>query len=433
MGSLISAPLSAAGTCLGGCFGSCVATGCCKLAASGSVSSAKAARFVLIWLQVFTTALAFLLSATAEQWLPWTCEKLDVVGMGSVGVCSCRADSNLQCWKEQMILRSEAAGTAVFLALMFMSISGCAEGAARSYSIAKFMAIVLLIFISLFLPNPVLSGFGTVATAASAVFLVAQAVLLIDFGYTWNELWYANAEEARRREVGPKGYRMWTSAIILASAALFLGSIIISVYLLTVFQDGGERAFNIVAMLMSFVLLLVSITGWCEHGALLTSCVVMAYTVWLMCEAFSVAPQQPLQLPSWAGLTLCSLSLLSTAAGAGGWGEAQASSSSSSGGPSSGAPRSERADSPLAAAAAESGQAGAAAEEAEAALTSSEAWRFAASCGIHASAAIYVASSLAPRSGHATFGLRVTAVFLSLGLYGWSLVAPKVLKGRRFN
>lgn len=331
-----------------------------------------------------------------------------------------------------MILRSEAAGTAVFLALMFMAISGCAEGAARSYSVAKFMAVVLLNFIAIFLPNSVFSGFGTVATAASALFLVAQAVLLIDFGYTWNEVWYGNALEARRREVGPKGYRMWLAAMLLASAALLLGSIIVSIYLLTKFQDSGERAFNVIAVLMSFVLLVVSITDWCEHGALLTSCVVIAYTVWLLCEAFSVAPSHPLALPSWAGLTLCAASLLSTAAGAGGWGAAEetapsASQTSAVPAPSGGA---ERAETPLAAA--ENGEAGR--EEAESAqMTSSEAWRFAAACGIHASAAIYVASSLAPRSGNATFGLRVTAVFASLCLYGWSLVAPKVLTGRRFN
>jgi len=334
-----------------------------------------------------------------------------------------------------MILRSEAAGTAVFLALMFMAISGCAEGAARSYSVAKFMAVVLLIFIAIFLPNSVFSVFGTVATAASALFLVAQAVLLIDFGYSWNEVWYGNALEARRREVGPKGYRMWLAAMLLASAALLLGSIIVSIYLLTKFQDGGERAFIVIAMLMSLVLLVVSIAAWCEHGALLTSCLVTAYTSWLLCEAFSVAPSQPLALPSWAGLTLCAASLLSTAAGAGGWGAAEETAPSTSQtsavpAPSGGASRSERADSPLAAA--ESGEAGR--EEAESAqMTSSEAWRFAAACGIHASAAIYVASSLAPRSGHATFGLRITAVFASLCLYGWSLVAPKVLTGRRFN
>eukprot|EP00442_Polarella_glacialis_P026816 CAMPEP_0115101206 /NCGR_PEP_ID=MMETSP0227-20121206/33070_1 /TAXON_ID=89957 /ORGANISM="Polarella glacialis, Strain CCMP 1383" /LENGTH=428 /DNA_ID=CAMNT_0002496865 /DNA_START=70 /DNA_END=1356 /DNA_ORIENTATION=+ len=428
MGGLISAPLTAAGTCLGGCFGSCMATGCCKLAGSGTVSTARAARFVLIWLQVFIAALALFLSATAVEWLPGTCKKMDSVGMGGVGICNCRssAEPSDLCWQDQMIYRSEASGCIVFAALMFMTFSGCAQGAARSHAVAKFMAVVLLIFISLFLPNKWATAFGSVATAASAIFLVAQAVLLIDFGYAWNELWYSNAIEARRREVGQRSYRLWLGAMLLASASMTIGGLIMSVYFYVVFPDTGSRAVNVTAMVLSVVFLMVSITDWCEHGALLTSSVVIAYTTWLISEALAVVPTgTPLQLPAWAGLSLCSLSLLSTAGGAGGWG------SSSSGSAESTAPAATA--SPSLIAAAEAGEVDRHSAQADESADQSEAWRFGAQCGVHASAALYVAAELAPRTGSATFGLRVAAVFLSLVLYGWSLVAPKVLTGRRFN
>lgn len=64
----------------------------------------------------------------------------------------------------------------------------------------------------------------------------------------------------------------------------------------------------------SLILLVVSITDWCEHGALLTSAVVMAYTIWLICESLAVSrpasihsescftvrrPHTTLQLPIW--------------------------------------------------------------------------------------------------------------------------------------
>jgi len=422
MGGLISAPLSGAGTCLGGCFGSCLATGCCKLAGSGTVNSVRASRFVLIWLQIFTAALAFLLSETAERWLPWTCSKLDLVGLGDLGVCECRTAEG-QCWSDQLIYRTEASGTVVFLGLLLMSLSGCAEGAARAYSVAKFMAVACIIFITLFLPNQVWAGFGSAATALSAIFLVAQSILLIDFGYTWNETWYANALEARRREIGAKGYRLWVGAMLLSSAALVLGAIIGSIYLFCMFKDASSRAVNASAMILSISLAVVSITDWCEHGALLTSAVIMAYTVWLLCESLAVLPTgSPLQLPSWAGLVLCAFSLLSTTAGVGGWGS---NTEETAGQQAEARPRS--------LIEAEAASEATPAEAEATTMTASEARVFGADCAVHAAAALYVASSLAPRTSATTYALRVTAIFLSLGLYGWSLVAPKVLTGRRFS
>ncbi|CAK9035294.1 Membrane protein TMS1 [Durusdinium trenchii] len=305
MGGLISAPLSGAGTCLGGCFGSCLATGCCKLAGSGNVSSAQASRCVLIWLQVFAAVLAVFLSATAEQWLPWTCGKLDLIGLGELGICDCRLSAD-GCWSDQLIYRTEASAVIVFLALVIMSVSGCAEGAARAYSVAKFMAVVCLVFIALFVPNKVWTVFGSWATALSAIFLVAQSIVLIDFGYTWNETWYKYALEARGRQVGAKGYRMWLGGMLLASAALILGALSISIYLFIDFKDASSRAVNACAMVLSIALLIVSITDWCEHGALLTSAVVMAYTVWLICECLAVSPHACIAAIPHYGLQGCS-------------------------------------------------------------------------------------------------------------------------------
>lgn len=418
MGGLISAPLSAAGTCLGGCFGSCLATSCCKLAGSGTVSSVQASRCILIWLQAFITALAVLLASTAEQWLPWTCGKLDIVGMGELGVCECRADS--KCWFDQLIYRTEASGVAVFLALVIMSVSGCAEGAARTYSVAKFMAVVVLVLISLFLPNTVWTVFGSWATALSAIYLIAQSIVLIDFGYTWNETWYKNALEANRRQVGSKGYRMWLGGMILSSAALVLGAVSMSIYLFVAFQDPSSRAVNVCAMILSVVLLIVSITDWCEHGALLTSAVVMAYTIWLICESLAVSPNETFKLPTWAGLVLCFFSLFSTVLGSG------------FGGQETPAPQA-RAAGLMEVEAGEAGSTTSQPEEASSPrMNRSEVWQFAAFCAIHAAAALYVASCLAARTGPTTYALRVSAIFISLVLYGWSLVAPMVLTNRRF-
>lgn len=418
MGAAISAPLSALGTCVGGCCGSFLAVGCCKLAGSGQVSSAKASQCMLLWLQAFAATLAVLLSATSKYWLPWTCGKLDYVSAGDVGVCHCRASPDGSCWSDQLIYRSEAVTALLFAGLLALVCSGCAQGAARSHSVAKFMAVLLLLAVSLFVPNCVFDGFGHLATGASAVFLVVQGVLFIDFGYSWNELWYSNALAARRRDIGQRACSLWIAGILAASGLLFLGALGGSIFLYELVPNTTGRTINITALVISFLLLFLSITDWCEHGNMLTSAVVMGYSLWLVCEALEVLPggQGP-RMPSWLGLSLCGLSL-AVAVAHSATGEAREAPGL---------------------AAAEAGTAGTAAEEAQPVaeeakpMTAAEAKQFAVQCLVHCLAALYVAASMAPRPSSVTFGLRSSAVFISLALYGWSLAAPKVLTNRTFS
>eukprot|EP00933_Yihiella_yeosuensis_P063026 TRINITY_DN66075_c0_g1_i1.p1 TRINITY_DN66075_c0_g1~~TRINITY_DN66075_c0_g1_i1.p1 ORF type:complete len:193 (+),score=42.54 TRINITY_DN66075_c0_g1_i1:86-580(+) len=164
----------------------------------------------------------------------------------------------------------------------------------------------------------------------------------------------------------------------------------------------------------------------------------MAYTVWLVCEALAVAPSgSTLDLPSWAGLTLAAFSLLSTAVGAGGFDSSGSGSAAASSATSAPSGQAVEARSPLAAA--ESGEAGCrtapqtSSSEEAAAVTGKEAFLFALHCALQASASLYVTASLAPKAGSTTYGFRVAAIFTSLALYGWSLIAPKVLTGRSFS
>mmetsp|Transcript_87073 Transcript_87073/g.186664 ORF Transcript_87073/g.186664 Transcript_87073/m.186664 type:complete len:439 (+) Transcript_87073:83-1399(+) len=438
MGGLISAPLSAAGTCLGACCGSFTAAGCCKLAASGSVSSERAARCVLVWLQAFTAALAMLVSVTPGRWLPWTCDKLDTVGMGDVGICACSDSTDpLRCWSDQLVYRTEAAGMAVFLTLLIMAVSGCAQGASRSHAVAKFMAVFLIGFALLFVPNDALGAFGQVATIASAVFLVAQSVLLIDFAYTWNETWYSNALAAHRREIGTRGYRTWLGALMAASATLFFGSVACSVYMYTSYPDATSRGINLAALLLSLVLLVVSITDWCEHGALLTSTVVSAYIMWLVYEMLAVLPsdKRPI-VPLWAGLSLCALSLAASAQSSGSMGigssasttTAAAGAAARQGDPSPRLidPEGGHEEAPPAPSLATT-------EVATEDVSRAETMDFAVQCATHVAASLYICASLAPKAGDVSFAFHAVAVFASLALYGWSLAAPKILTNRSFS
>ncbi|CAK0884097.1 unnamed protein product [Prorocentrum cordatum] len=422
MGSVVAAPLSAAATFLGGCCGT-FAAGCCyRLAGSGQVGSAQAVRSVIVLLQAFTAALATVASATPTLWLPWACGRLRAVGAGDLGICGCSGDE--ACWADQLVYRAEAAGVAVFLALLLMAAGGCAEGASRSAAVAKFMAVPLIGFVLLFVGNDVLSTFGAFATVASAVFLAVQAVMLIDFAYAWNEDWYAKALEARRGARASSGFQGWQMGILVASALLLLGSIAGTICLLIAVPDARARSVTAVAWVLAAVLLVVSITEHVKHGALLTSCVVMAYNAWLTWEAMSLLPggRGP-ELPAWASLSVCAVSLLLFSRRAGG---ADAAADQDGPDPAAGA----------------CGEAGSSfmfmslfvpRSSSSSALGAADARDFRLQCAVHAAAGVYLTAALAPRAGDLAHGVHTAVVFGSLALYGWSLMAPYVLRGRSFG
>jgi len=314
----------------------------------------------------------------------------------------------------------------VFAFLGIMCVSGCAKQAAKDFPIGKFLILMVLIVILLFVPNSWLSVFGSVAGVASAAYLVAQTVLLMDFAYTWNESWFTNAQNSQR-EMNQGGYKKWMVAIVVAAAGLSILSVVEGILLFAKFTTGGARILVCVTFVVGVVLLVISITEWCEHGALLTSTVVLAYMMWLDYEALSMLPVDNggiptgSLLPRWIGLVICALSLA-----------AFAQSVSFSG---------KKASVPLPSPPgeqAEQGQAGAAAaqpmveDEDDDTPEGLDVSDFSVQCAVHCCAAVYIASSLAPSRGDWTFGARVIAVALSLALYGWTLVAPKVLKNRQF-
>jgi len=366
---------------------------------------------LLLWLQVVAALIGVFMSLDPASWLDGPCGYIQ-----SVGICQCSGDSNdNDCYGNQLIYRAEMSVFVIFIMLLILCLAGAGKQAGRDCPIGKFLVLFLLILVSLFLPNSMFSVFGSFAGVASAIYLMAQTILLMDFGYSWNSAWDANAHTCER-ELNLAGKKRWRVATLVASGCLFLLSIVELALLMTNFDSGSAQFIVVSAFILAIVLLAVSITEWCEHGALLTSCVVLAYIMWLSYEALSKLPLAKggieNVLPTWVGLLVCAMSLMAFTI-------CTSSFNVSS--------------SPDQQALAEQGvgisAAPAAADDDSAALDVSD---FAVQCAVQACAAIYIASSLAPSREERTFVARTVAVFLSLALYGWTLVAPKVLSNRDF-
>jgi len=421
MGAALIAPFAGVGSCAASLCGGCLAAGCCKLATAGSTDTTKGARCVLFWLQVTAAVLSILLAWQPKSWLDSICNTIP-----DIGVCECYQGSTYQssCYGDQLIYRTEGAVLVVYLFLLILSVSGCSKHAAKDCPAGKFLGLIVLIIVLFFVPNYIFSAFGSVAGCLSAIYLVAQTVLLMDFAYSWNEAWHSNAQTALSN-INSQGYRMWLIAIVVAAAAWFILSLVECILLCISFETGGARALILITFFLAVALLVLSITEWCKHGALLTSCVVLAYLMWLAYEALTMLPYYWSSSPSiWyenlllrrIGLGVCTVSLTAFAY----------STSFSS-----------REPAVHQASLAEQGEARTLAteshdEDVEDVPEGLDTSDFAVQCSVHAAAAIYIASALAPARSPLTFAARTAAVAVSLLLYGWTLVAPMVMKNRAF-
>jgi hypothetical protein len=272
--------------------------------------------------------------------------------------------------------------------------------------------------------------FGNLAGVLSAIYLVAQMVIVIDFGYTWNDVWYAKSRQRLMEQPGgaamlrtaDRGHgpglpaTPWTYGIMISSALLFLAALVVAIILCVNFNAGGAIAIVIVTFVVTLVLLYISITEWCEVGNLLASCVVLLYSMWLAYEALAVMPETSTKLlPWWFSLVICAASLVAFAYG-----------TSSKATPEEGQARDLETTLPTGEA---EGENAAEHDDVPEGMNTGD---FTKQCLIHASAAVYIASCWAPSRNSGNFAARVIALVLSLAMYGWTLIAPKVLKNRQF-
>eukprot|EP00812_Abedinium_dasypus_P012694 NODE_619_length_1443_cov_283.439481.p1 GENE.NODE_619_length_1443_cov_283.439481~~NODE_619_length_1443_cov_283.439481.p1 ORF type:complete len:421 (+),score=155.18 NODE_619_length_1443_cov_283.439481:3-1265(+) len=419
-----------------GCLGGLCAVGCCKLATGGHTNAPRAASCLLVWLQVLTAVSAYFMTLDMPGWFAWPCDKLHDAANKDIGICACRpAGDEAVCFRDQVIYRTQCAVFVVFAVLLLLSISGCAQSAASACPIMKFMATLLGTVALFFFPNDLLSVFGDFAGVASSVFLALQTVLLIDFAYTWSETWHTKIIEARERDPASRAQKAWLVGILGSAALLLLVALGACVYLCIAFDTTASRVIAALALVLALALLGLSISDFCPHGAVLASAVVAAYSMWLAYEALAAMPISASggkegEEPVWLGLAIAAVSLVASAHASGKIRRRSPRDVEAAGGSSAAvAPETGEPLAPAAAAVAEDE------EEAEelAEATAIVPKEFMQQCFMHACAALYVCSVLAPYRGWGSFSAHTVALAAGLLLYGWTLVAPKVLRSRNFD
>ncbi len=155
---------------------------------------------------------------------------------------------------------------------------------------AKFGMYFILLAIITFLPvSPLFSPlYLTLFRIGAMIFIFIQQVILIDIAYNWNEMLVLKADEADNEEWGSG--KKWLQLIIAISLTLY-GASIVGISLLYKYFSGCAEN-TIVVTLTLFQILVVTVIQlfYSEEGSTLTTAVLSAYSTYLAYSTLSKNP-----------------------------------------------------------------------------------------------------------------------------------------------
>ncbi|XP_031637312.1 probable serine incorporator isoform X2 [Contarinia nasturtii] len=182
-----------------------------------------------------------------------------------------------------------------FFALMAMIMVGAKSsrdaraGIQNGFWGIKYLIVIAIAVGAFFIPN---GEFGTawmwVGLIGGVIFILVQLVLLVDFAHSWAETWVANYEENESRG--------WYCALLSATAIQYLLAITGIVLLYTYYDCGLNRffiTFNLILCLCVSVLsIMPQVQERISRSGLLQSSVVTLYVVYLTWSALANNPNE---------------------------------------------------------------------------------------------------------------------------------------------
>jgi len=95
-------------------------------------------------------------------------------------------------------------------------------GFQTSFFCVKALVFILLVVVSFFIPNVFFQGFGYICAAGGGLYLVIQMILILDFCYRWNDSWTSKAAEANEGEQRTWLVLLFGSCLIIFSLGVSL-------------------------------------------------------------------------------------------------------------------------------------------------------------------------------------------------------------------
>jgi len=155
----------------------------------------------------------------------------------------------------------------------------------------KLILIIGFIIMAFFIPTPFYEGWAWISLFGSAIFILAQLVLLVDFAHSWTESW---AEYYNKME-----QKIWLWLLIICTGILFIGGLVLTILTYVFFVKGENCQMNIafptINIFFAVLYTIVSVHPTIQeanHGrsGLLQASVVFVYTSYLVWSSINSEP-----------------------------------------------------------------------------------------------------------------------------------------------
>ena len=374
-------------------------------------------------LQVMSTTLILVVQSTdTTSWL----SKVP-------GIKECGADKG--CYSLQVAFRIGFATAVLFAFQLVLSLLGrcMANKVLNSFWVFKFFFVIAGAGVCLLIPNGFFTVWGHIAAIILGWFLLVQMLQVIDFAFSWNDLWVTNAAEDR---AAGKSGKAWYAGILFFALSALAGAYTWYGILFDKYADfHANRSILGVNVGISTGLGLFSVFS--PRGGILPAALVVLYIAWL---SWSTVLSGQTDITSdtqlGIGLSLAGVVLIYTSYQAG---MPQTASKTNAPAPAAETPAVEGAqpvDAPAQVAAMEAGEKKT--EEAPKPEVGSARYIWFIN-SMHLSAACYLMTLCLSWSGSPTgadsminYWVHAVAGWVMMALYGWTLVAPLICANRQF-
>lgn len=176
-----------------------------------------------------------------------------------------------------------------FLLLCTLGTTTFGARAHRGFWFLKLFVLLALVFSSIYVDNSAMATYREVARYASFFFLIIQAYLLIDFGYGLNN-WLADLDEKDADYDGFCTYKMGLIAISIITYAVSITLWILEANWFGASGCAPQQTMIALTIVFNVFLSLISCTKYCPHGTLLVSSIITAYTTFELYSALASHP-----------------------------------------------------------------------------------------------------------------------------------------------
>ena len=184
---------------------------------------------------------------------------------------------NVACYENTVVYRISFA-LAIFYFLHFLSVSDltcCVDSDVRArmqtrFSFLKGGILLLLNFLTFFIPNAFFSYYAWLCMFAGAAFLLLQVVILVDWSYHWNDEWGQRAERNAK-------WQWYLLAVSVGSFVIGISMTIVNYVKFVPHQDCNLQGF-LISLSLAAAVVYTLIAVWVPHGSIVPSGIVFAYT-----------------------------------------------------------------------------------------------------------------------------------------------------------